>query len=93
MILWDAPGFEDSSGPEQNIANAVNLQRLLKDSSHTGTGLAVLVVLDAPSLEGGRGGLIKRTLNMLSQVDIERLALILSVVLWFSVFCCILNHT
>jgi hypothetical protein len=87
MILWDAPGFEDSGGPEQNIANAVNLQQLLKDSSHTtGTGLAVLVVLDAPSLEGGRGGLIKRTLDMLSQVDIERLALILSVVIWFSVF-------
>ena len=68
MILWDAPGFEDSSGPEQNIANAVNLQRLLKDSSHTGSGLAVLVVLDAPSLEGGRGGLVKKTLDMLSQV-------------------------
>ncbi len=68
MILWDAPGFEDSSGPEQNIANAVNLQRLLKDSSPTGSGLAVLVVLDAPSLEGGRGGLVKKTLDMLSQV-------------------------
>ena len=68
MILWDAPGFEDSSGPEQNIANAVNLQRLLKDSSNTVSGLAVLVVLDAPSLEGGRGGLVKKTLAMLSQV-------------------------
>ena len=70
MILWDVPGFEDSSGPEQNIANAVNLQRLLKDSSHTVSGLAVLVVLDAPSLEGGRGGLVKKTLDMLSQVAI-----------------------
>ncbi len=68
--MWDAPGFEDSSGPEQNIANAVNLQRLLKDSSNTVSGLAVLVVLDAPSLEGGRGGLVKKTLDMLSQVAI-----------------------
>ena len=68
MILWDAPGFEDSTGSEQNIANAVNLQRLLKDSSHTGSSLAVLLVLDAPSLEGGRGGLVKKTLDMLSQV-------------------------
>ncbi len=70
MILWDAPGFEDSNGPEQNIANAVNLQRLLKDSSHTGSGLAVLVVIDALSLEVGRGGPVKSTLDMLSQVAI-----------------------
>jgi len=70
MILWDAPGFEDSSGPEQNIANAVNLQRLLKASSQSGSSLAVLVVLDAPSLDAGRGGLVKKTLDMLSQVAI-----------------------
>ena len=70
MILWDAPGFEDSNGPEQNIANAVNLQRLLKASSRPGSSLAVLVVLDAPSLDTGRGGLVKKTLDMLSQVAI-----------------------
>ena len=61
-------GLRGLEWPRAKYANAVNLQRLLKDSSHTGSGLAVLVVLDAPSLEGGRGGLVKKTLDMLSQV-------------------------
>jgi hypothetical protein len=68
MILWDAPGFVDTNGPEQNIANAVNLQRLLNASSHPGSSLAVLVVLDAPSLDAARGELVKETLKMLSQL-------------------------
>jgi len=69
LVVWDAPGFEDSSGPEQNIANAVNLQRLFKASSlsHCG-GVVVLVVLDAPSLDSGRGSMVKNTLDILSQV-------------------------
>ena len=69
LVLWDAPGFEDSGGAEQNIANAVNLQRLLKASARSSArGFVVLVVLDAPSLDSGRGSLIKRTLDMLSQL-------------------------
>ena len=69
LVLWDAPGFEDSGGAEQNIANAVNLQQLLKASARSSArGFVVLVVLDAPSLDSGRGSLIKRTLDMLSQL-------------------------
>jgi hypothetical protein len=70
MILWDAPGFQDTSGPEKNIANAVNLQRLLKDSARTDSGLAVLVVLTGPSVTDTRGKLFEELLDTLSQVDI-----------------------
>ena len=68
-ILWDAPGFKDSQGAEQNIANAVHLQRLLEASSRpTAQGFVILVVLDAPSLDSGRGGQVKETLEMLTEL-------------------------
>ena len=70
IILWDAPGFEDSKGEEQNIANAVNLQRLLTTSSQGSalkqSDLVILVVLDAPSLFSTRGDQVKRTMETLS---------------------------
>jgi GTPase SAR1 family protein len=68
-ILWDAPGFEDSHGAVQNIANAVNLQRLLEVSSRSDSpGPSILLVLDAPSLDAGRGGQVKKTIELLSEL-------------------------
>jgi hypothetical protein len=76
MILWDAPGFEDSGGCEHNIANAVNLERLLRAAAASASaGFVVLVVLDAPSLDSGRGLLVKRTLDMLARLLGGRAAL------------------
>jgi len=69
MILWDAPGFEDSYGVEKQNANAVNSQRLLKASSlSTCGGFVIHIVLDAPSLEVGRGEKAKKTMEILWQL-------------------------
>jgi hypothetical protein len=66
LCLWDIPGFQDTQGPEINIANAVNLSKLLNASQEC--GLVALVVLDAQSLEAGRGQAIKKTLTALSNL-------------------------
>jgi len=69
IILWDAPGFEDSNGAERNIAHAVNLQNFLKISANSkDSTLSFLVVLDAPSLSAGRGGSFKETFDKLSKL-------------------------
>jgi len=67
LVLWDAPGFEDSKGAEQNIANAVNLQQLFK-SSALGGGFVILLVLDAASLDAGRGLLFKKIVQILLKI-------------------------
>ena len=63
ITLWDAPGFEDTNGSEVNIANAVNLCKLLTWSR--GGGLAMVLVLDAKSLFSSRGSIIKDTIKVL----------------------------
>ena len=63
FVVWDAPGFEDSGGPEVSIANAVNLTRLLKVSQVK--GLVMVVLLDANALQVGRGALMKSTFDTL----------------------------
>jgi energy-coupling factor transporter ATP-binding protein EcfA2 len=63
FVVWDAPGFEDSGGPEVSIANAVNLTRLLKVSQVK--GLVIVVLLDANALQVGRGTLVKSTFDTL----------------------------
>ena len=75
FVVWDAPGFEDSSGPEVSIANAVNLTRLLTVSQDK--GLLIVVLLDANALQAGRGALVKSTLDTLISLfssDQSRLA-------------------
>ncbi len=66
MIVWDAPGFEDCQGPEDNIVNAVNLYRLLHGAQSG--GFVMVVLLDAPSLGAMRGSLLVSTMNILLQL-------------------------
>eukprot|EP00961_Rhodomonas_salina_P247943 3350582-Rhodomonas_salina.1 len=66
LVVWDCPGFADTMGAEANIANAVNLSRLLSSSQQH--GLAIMLVLDAPSLQAGRGELFKRSLKLLFEL-------------------------
>jgi hypothetical protein len=63
FVIWDAPGFEDSSGPEVSIANAVNLSRLLGASEDK--GLVIVVLLDSNALLCGRGSLVKKSVETL----------------------------
>ena len=66
LCIWDIPGFKDTQGAEINIANAVNLSKLLKISQDY--GLIICVVLDLPSLESRRGQVITDTVEILKSL-------------------------
>eukprot|EP00290_Baffinella_frigidus_P058620 CAMPEP_0180356912 /NCGR_PEP_ID=MMETSP0989-20121125/9612_1 /TAXON_ID=697907 /ORGANISM="non described non described, Strain CCMP2293" /LENGTH=591 /DNA_ID=CAMNT_0022347047 /DNA_START=36 /DNA_END=1808 /DNA_ORIENTATION=+ len=66
LVVWDAPGLEDTSGPEVNIATAVNLCKLLRGSG--ANGLVFVVLLDTDSVAAARGSLVQDTLEHLGKL-------------------------
>ena len=66
LLLWDAPGFDDTNGPEVNISNAVNLSKLLEASKEN--GITMICVLDAHSIDTGRGSSIQNTISILKKL-------------------------
>ena len=63
LVLWDAPGFKETRGPEVSIANAVNLCRLLRGNRVEGT--VFVVVLDSDSVMTNRGAIVTETVYLL----------------------------
>ena len=66
MVVWDAPGFLDTDGPEENIVNAVNLYRLLCGAQSG--GFVLVLLLDAPGLGVLKGRLLIDTVKVLLQL-------------------------
>ncbi len=59
VVYCDCPGFGDSRGPEIDIANAVNIKRILEAARN----VSVLVLVERATLEAGRGNGLRMLLN------------------------------
>ena len=64
LVYCDCPGFLDNRGAEVNIANAVNIRRLLQSSSD----VRVIVLINYHSLKADRGRGLRETLEICTQL-------------------------
>lgn len=68
QTYWDCPGFDDSRGPEIDIANAFYIKKLFSSNS-----LKAVIVVDEPSINGAkRGKVFKDLVSRLSELFVDK---------------------
>lgn len=63
LTYWDCPGFEDTKGSEQDIANAFYVQRLFQNAF-----IKLLVVVQASSFDDKRGSAFTQLIGKLASL-------------------------